>query len=57
MEEAFMHLCMHFGFQMPPPPTPHCPPLEPKHTDIGDEAIMIVVDNMVVQTVRETPED
>ena len=52
-----MHLYTHFGVQMPPLPTPHCPPLKPKQMDIGDEAIMTVVANMVVQTMKETPDD
>ena len=38
----------HFRVQMLPPPTPHCL-LEPKHTDISDEAMMIAIVDMVVQ--------
>ena len=52
-----MCLCTQFRVQMSPPPTPYFPPLEPKHTKIGDEAIMTVIDDMVVQTMRETLED
>ena len=56
MEKALMCLYTHFGVHMLPPPTPHCPP-ERKHTDIGDEAMMTAITDMVVQIVRETLED
>ena len=52
-----MHLCMRFGVQILLPPTPYCPLPELEHTDIGDEASMTVIADMVVLTVRETPED
>ena len=52
-----MCLYTHFGFQMPPPPTPHSPSLEPEHTDLDDEAMMTTIADMVVQTVRETLKD
>ena len=42
---------------MPPLPTPHRLPLELEHTNLGVEAMMTAITDMVVLIVEETPED